>query len=61
MRAGCSRAASSSARYGEPRIARRFESLKLYIYYLRRKIEHDPERPEFILTSRGVGYRFASK
>ena len=37
------------------------ESLKLYIYYLRRKIERDPERPEFILTSRGVGYRFASK
>lgn len=37
------------------------ESLKLYIYYLRRKIERDPERPEYILTSRGVGYRFASK
>ncbi len=37
------------------------ESLKLYIYYLRRKIERDPERPELILTSRGVGYRFASK
>jgi two-component system, OmpR family, KDP operon response regulator KdpE len=37
------------------------ESLKLYIYYLRRKIERDPERPEFILTSRGVGYRFAGK
>ena len=37
------------------------ESLKLYIYYLRRKIERDPERPEFILTSRGVGYRFAAK
>jgi two-component system KDP operon response regulator KdpE len=37
------------------------ESLKLYIYYLRHKIERDPERPEFILTSRGVGYRFASK
>jgi two-component system, OmpR family, KDP operon response regulator KdpE len=37
------------------------ESLKLYIYYLRRKIERDPERPEFILTSRGVGYRFVGK
>ena len=37
------------------------ESLKLYIYYLRRKIERDPEKPELILTSRGVGYRFASK
>lgn len=37
------------------------ESLKLYIYYLRRKVERDPQKPEFILTSRGVGYRFASK
>ncbi len=37
------------------------ESLKLYIYYLRRKIERDPQKPEFILTSRGVGYRFANK
>ena len=37
------------------------ESLKLYIYYLRRKIERDPEKPELILTSRGVGYRFANK
>ena len=37
------------------------ESLKLYIHYLRRKIEHDSDKPEFILTSRGVGYRFANK
>ena len=37
------------------------ESLKLYVHYLRKKIERNPERPEFILTSRGVGYRFASK
>jgi two-component system, OmpR family, KDP operon response regulator KdpE len=37
------------------------ESLKLYVYYLRRKIERDPEKPELILTSRGVGYRFANK
>jgi DNA-binding response OmpR family regulator len=37
------------------------ESLKLYIHYLRKKIERDPNRPEFILTSRGVGYRFANK
>jgi len=37
------------------------ESLKLYVHYLRKKIERDPNRPEFILTSRGVGYRFANK
>ena len=36
------------------------DSLKLYIHYLRQKIEEDPERPDYILTSRGVGYRFAS-
>ncbi len=37
------------------------DSLKLYIHYLRLKIESDPQRPEYILTSRGVGYRFASR
>jgi len=30
-----------------------------FINKLRAKIEHDPARPEFILTVRGVGYRFA--
>lgn len=37
------------------------DSLKLYIHYLRKKIERDPLNPEYILTSRGVGYRFADK
>ncbi|MBN1120304.1 MAG: response regulator transcription factor [Anaerolineae bacterium] len=37
------------------------DSLKLYIHYLRKKVERNPARPEFILTSRGVGYRFANK
>ena len=37
------------------------DSLKLYIHYLRQKVEVDPERPQYILTSRGVGYRFADK
>lgn len=36
------------------------DSLKLYIHYLRQKVEIDPERPTYILTSRGVGYRFAN-
>jgi two-component system KDP operon response regulator KdpE len=35
------------------------ESLKLYVHYLRRKIETDPDTPRYVLTSRGVGYRFA--
>jgi DNA-binding response OmpR family regulator len=37
------------------------DSLKLYVHYLRQKIETDPSRPEYILTSRGVGYRFVNK
>lgn len=37
------------------------DSLKLYIHYLRKKIEIDPDHPDFILTSRGVGYRFANR
>ena len=32
--------------------------LRLYITYLRKKIEPDPSRPRYILTERGVGYRF---
>ncbi|OGO31588.1 MAG: hypothetical protein A2Z29_02870 [Chloroflexi bacterium RBG_16_56_11] len=32
--------------------------VKLYIRYLRRKIEADPQKPRFILTERGVGYHF---
>jgi two-component system KDP operon response regulator KdpE len=33
--------------------------LRLYINYLRKKIEEDPADPKYILTERGVGYRFA--
>lgn len=32
--------------------------LRLYITYLRQKIEQDPAQPRYILTERGVGYRF---
>ncbi|HSH01377.1 MAG TPA: response regulator transcription factor [Anaerolineae bacterium] len=32
--------------------------LRLYINYLRKKIEADASKPKYILTERGVGYRF---
>jgi two-component system KDP operon response regulator KdpE len=32
--------------------------LRLYINYLRQKLELDPSNPKYILTERGVGYRF---
>ncbi len=44
-----------------PEYADAIDSLKLYIHYLRQKIEADPQRPEYILTSRGVGYRFVDR
>jgi two-component system KDP operon response regulator KdpE len=34
--------------------------LRIYIRALRQKIEADPERPEYILTETGVGYRLRS-
>jgi len=33
--------------------------LRLYITYLRQKIEPDPSHPKYIFNERGVGYRFA--
>jgi DNA-binding response OmpR family regulator len=32
--------------------------VRLYVNYLRQKIERDPANPKYILTERGVGYRF---
>ncbi len=34
--------------------------VKLYVRYLRQKIERDPSKPNWILTERGVGYRFST-
>lgn len=33
--------------------------VRLYVNYLRDKIEEDPSDPKYIITERGVGYRFA--
>jgi len=32
--------------------------VRLYVNYLRQKLEKDPAKPKYILTERGVGYRF---
>jgi two-component system KDP operon response regulator KdpE len=36
------------------------EYLRVYMRQLRKKLEADPERPQFILTEPGIGYRFIS-
>lgn len=33
--------------------------VRLYVTYLRQKIEQDPRHPRYILNERGMGYRFA--
>ncbi len=37
------------------------EYLRVYVGQLRKKLEDDPTRPQFILTEAGVGYRFRSE
>jgi two-component system KDP operon response regulator KdpE len=32
--------------------------LKVYVHHLRKKLEPDPRRPMYIITERGLGYRF---
>ena len=34
------------------------EYLRVYMRQLRKKLESDPERPQYILTEPGIGYRF---
>jgi two-component system KDP operon response regulator KdpE len=33
------------------------QNLRVYVRQIRQKIETDPERPHYILTETGVGYR----
>jgi two-component system KDP operon response regulator KdpE len=42
----------------DPADANHVEYLRVYMRQLRKKLEVDPERPEFIITEPGVGYRF---
>lgn len=37
------------------------DALRVHIRHLRQKIESDPSQPHYVLTERGLGYRFASK
>ena len=41
--------------YHEPR------TIDVHVRHLREKLERDPAEPEFILTVRGVGYRFRDR
>ena len=43
------------ADYREPR------TIDVHVRHLREKLEHDPGEPEYILTVRGVGYRFRDR
>ena len=36
------------------------QNLKLYMLYLRRKVETNPDEPRFLLTVRGTGYMLAN-
>ena len=44
-----------AADYREPR------TIDVHVRHLREKLEPDPAEPEFILTVRGVGYRFRDR
>ena len=44
-----------SADYRDPR------TIDVHVRHLREKIEVEPRNPEYILTVRGVGYRFADR
>jgi two-component system KDP operon response regulator KdpE len=41
-----------------PEYVDELDYIKLFIWRLRQKIEPDPRRPSYLITERGVGYRF---
>ncbi len=46
------------ARVWGPEYQQEIQYVRLYVAYLRQKIEPDPAHPRYILTERGLGYRF---
>ena len=44
-----------SADYRDPR------TIDVHVRHLREKLEREPREPEYILTVRGVGYRFRDR
>lgn len=42
----------------DPADANHTEYLRVYMRQLRKKLEEDPEQPQYILTEPGIGYRF---
>lgn len=42
----------------DPAEADHIEYLRVYMRQLRKKLEPDPERPQYLLTEPGIGYRF---
>ena len=41
-----------------PEYAGERDRVKLYVWYLRQKLEEDPKQPRLIVTKRGLGYAF---
>ena len=46
--------------WGADAVEASIDSVRLYVGYLRRKIEEDPREPELIETVRGFGYRYVT-
>ena len=44
-----------------PRYEAETNYLRVYLAQLRRKLEHDPSHPRYLLTEPGVGYRFVAR
>ena len=44
-----------------PRYETETNYLRVYLAQLRRKLEHDPSHPRYLITEPGVGYRFVAR
>jgi two-component system KDP operon response regulator KdpE len=42
----------------DPAESDHIEYLRVYMRQLRKKLEADPQRPQYLLTEPGIGYRF---